>query len=146
MGLLMKLPKEDNALYTDFDQAYWSIEDIMFANGNGEAYVEFGFYAYPSRESKARNMEPLPTPSFAFGGATGIAFSTRLYQWQETVGVAQLFPDGIPLSESAQKDVLYSYVKERCGLVDYTDVLEDGQAPQSVGGGSLARDILPLCA
>lgn len=136
MGLLMKLPKEDNALYTDFDQAYWSIEDIMFANLNGQAYVEFSLFAYPSRETKPKNMEPMPTPTFVVGGPTNIAYSTRLYQWRESALTDQLFPDGIPLSESAQKDVLYSYVKERCCLVDYTDVLEDGQTPQSVGGGA----------
>lgn len=50
---------------------------------------------------------------------------TRLYQWGESVLTGQLFLDGIPISEKDQKDVLYAYLKERCQLTGYTDVLED---------------------
>ena len=123
----MKLPKEDNVLHCDFDTAYWCVEDIIFSNYNGTATCSFMFRAYPSREAKSMNMQPIIRPTegpMMYGGPMGLAYIPILHQWEATFPTISLFPEGIPVSESDQKDTLYAFVKSYLSLTNYTDVLE----------------------
>jgi hypothetical protein len=70
MAMLMDLPKEDNVLYTDFPNAYLSIEDIIFSTSDGVAYTQFSFFAYPSREAKYKAMYPVEA-TLGWGGPAG---------------------------------------------------------------------------
>lgn len=123
MGIQMNLPKNDNALYTDFPYAYWCIEDIAFLNNAGESYTRFLFNAYPSRESKQMKNYSLER-TLSFGGPAAIAYNPLLHTWECSVHTADLFPNGIPITEKDQKDTIYSYVKERLDLQGYTDIFE----------------------
>lgn len=124
MGLQLTVYKEDNALYADFVNAYWRIENIVFSNANGVGYVSFELNTYPSRESANMNLHSITSNTFPIGGATAIAYSTKIRTWLATFKSADVFTDGIPLTETAQKDVLYALVKSYTGL-PFTDVLED---------------------
>lgn len=124
MGLLMNLPKQDNVLYIDFNNAYWSIDSIIFSNGSdGINYCTFTFNAYGSREAKLMNLTPIEL-TLQFGGPIGIAYTPKLHQWEGSFKSTDLFPTGIPVNESDQKDVLYMFIKSYLNLTDYTDVLE----------------------
>lgn len=124
MGLQLTVYKEDNALYADFVNAYWRIDNIVFSNANGVGYVSFELNTYPSRESANMNLHSITSNTFPIGGATAIAYSTKIRTWLATFKSADVFTEGIPLTESAQKDVLYALVKSYTGL-PFTDVLED---------------------
>lgn len=124
MGLQLTVYKEDNALYADFVNAYWRIDNIVFSNANGVGYVSFELNTYPSRESANMNLHSITSNTFPIGGATAIAYSTKIRTWLATFKSADVFTEGIPLTESAQKDVLYTLVKSYTGL-PFTDVLED---------------------
>jgi hypothetical protein len=120
MGIIMTLPKEDSILYHTFADAYWSIDNIVFANGNGISYCSFEFNAYPSREAKHKSLEPV-TLTLSHGGPIGLAYQSLLHQWQATFPTCDIFPAGIPVSESDQKDVLYAFVKSYLQLNEYRD-------------------------
>lgn len=124
MGIEMKLAKEDNVLYTDFNNAYWCIDDIAFLNSNGKSYVRFNFNAYPSREASKMALNTV-TPTLDFGGPIGVAYSPLLHTWEATFETEILFPTGIPITEKEQKDRLYVFIKEHLGLTGYTDVIEE---------------------
>lgn len=124
MGLQLTVYKEDNALYADFVNAYWRIDNIVFSNANGVGYVSFELNTYPSRESANMNLHSITSNTFPVGGATAIAYSTKIRTWLATFKSADVFTEGIPLTETAQKDVLYALVKSYTGL-PFTDVLED---------------------
>ena len=125
MAILMDLPKEDNVLYTDFPNAYWSIENIIFSTSNGVAYTQFSFFAYASRESKYKGMYPVEV-TLSWGGPIGLAYMPRLHSWEATFPTLDIFPDGIPVQESDQKDILYGFIKDYLNLSDVIDVLEEG--------------------
>lgn len=124
MGIKMKLHKTDNVLYADFDNAYWSIDNIIFATQNGTAYTSFEFNTYASREAKSKMLHLMEEQVFDVGGAMGLAYSPLLHTWQATFPTLDIFPDGIPVAESDQKDVLYSFIKSHLGLTDYQNILE----------------------
>lgn len=125
MGLKLAIAKQDNVLYTDFIDAYWKIDSIMFTNMGGESYVTFSLDAYPSRESSKKTLEPISySGTIPVGGAAGIAYGPRLWHWEASFKTSEVFPSGIPMTESAQKDVLYQLVKSYTGL-PFSDVLED---------------------
>ncbi len=122
MGLKLTVPKADNALYTDFVDAYWRIENIVFSNANSVGYVSFELNTYPSRESANMNLHSISSNSFPVGGATAIAYSTKIRTWLATFKTADVFTS-IPLTEAEQKDVLYAFVKNYTGL-NFEDVFE----------------------
>lgn len=124
MGLSMPLNKESNYMYVDMPQAYWCIENIRYVNGDGKNYTIFDFNAYPSRDAKYMDGSHIQN-QYQFGTAVSLAFKPRLYHWEAIFETAHIFPDGIPLSEKSQKDILYLLVKEFLNLVDAIDVLED---------------------
>ena len=125
MAILMNLPKEDNVLYTDFPNAYWCIEGIVFSSMEGVPYVRFEFSAYASREAKYKNLAPIEA-TLSHGGPSGIAYNPRLHYWEAVFPAVDIFPEGLPLAESEQKDILYSFIKSYMGLSDFVDVLEEG--------------------
>lgn len=124
MAIQMRLPKEDNVLYTDFEEAYWCIEGISFGSASGIAYTRFAFNAYPSKEAKLKAMAPIE-PTLEHGGPKGMAYQPVLHAWEAVVPTLGIFPGGIPVSETEQKDVLYAYVKQALGLQagQYDDIL-----------------------
>jgi len=124
MAILMNLPKEDNILYTDFPNAYWSIENIIFSTLNGCSYTQFNFCAYPSREAKYKTLFPVET-TLNWGGPVGMAYTPKLHSWEATFPTADIFPGSIPVSESDQKDTLYLFVKAYLHLTEVVDVLEE---------------------
>lgn len=128
MGLLMDLPKECNSLHHDFNQAYWSIEDISFASqgSDGSVMVAFMFHAYPDREAKRKTLlfeEALPFRTF--GGPITQTVNARLYRWAGLFTASLIFPNGIPTTRNGQMAAMYPYVKSYLNLGDATDVLED---------------------
>ena len=125
MGILMNLPKTDNVLYVDFPNAYWCIEGIVFSSMGGVPHVRFEFSAYASREAKYKNLAPIEA-TLSHGGPSGIAYNPRLHYWEAVFPAADIFPEGLPLAESDQKDVLYGFIKDYLGLTDVVDVLEEG--------------------
>lgn len=122
----MNLPKTDNVLYADFPNAYWCIEGIVFSSMGGVPHVRFEFSAYASREAKYKNLAPIEA-TLSHGGPTGIAYNPRLHYWEAVFPAADLFPDGIPLTESEQRMILYDFIKVYLQLEDYEDVFEEGQ-------------------
>jgi hypothetical protein len=125
MGLQFDLNKENNILYTDFYDAYWSIEDISIESYGGAVMVRFTFYAYPSRESKTKTINLESVTQLDFGGAMSTVSNGRLYQWDGAFTASDVFPDGIPVTTEGQLEILYPYIKEYLGLSDAVDVLED---------------------
>lgn len=124
MGLIMPLPKENNPLYYDFPQAYWSIDEIVMGKiGADEPIVRFTFTAYPSREAKGMTNQMIP--NIGFGGASVSLYQSALYRWTGQFRAFNIFPDGMPITESAQKAILYPFVKSFLGLTNAVDVLED---------------------
>lgn len=123
MGLKLTVNKADNALYADFIDAYWRIDNIVFSNGNGIGYVSFELNTYPSRESANMEKYPITSNTFPVGGATAIAYSTKIRTWLASFKIADVFTDSIPLTEAGQKDVLYAFVKSYTNL-NFEDVLE----------------------
>lgn len=125
MGLQLSVSKQDNAVYADFVDAYWKIEGIAFFNSNGDGFVSFELNTYPSREASKKVLDSLvQTGNIPVGGAETIVYKPRIRQWQASFKTSEVFPNGIPITESAQKDVLYQLVKSYTGL-QFSDVLED---------------------
>lgn len=122
MGIIMRLPKEDNVLFEDFDQAYWCIESILFTTQNGVPYTQFEFNAYASKAARLKSLQPIER-TLGFGGAMGLCYQPRLHAWEATFPTMELFPAGIPVAESDQKDVLYVFLKQHLQLTDYVDDL-----------------------
>lgn len=122
MGLQFTLPKENNAFYTDFPDAYWSVDNISMGKDGDAVMVRFEFTAYPSREAKL-NQDAMVN-QLAFGGPVFPHVNAALYRWVGLFQAIELFPEGMPIEESDQKDVLYAFVKSYLGLTDAIDVLE----------------------
>lgn len=119
MGLKLTLPKEDNRLYYDFVDAYWSVDDIKYTTQT----VSFVLHCYPSREAKHMNNSDITEHSFQFGSASPNIRFTVLYSWETYAMVTDIFPGGIPLSENEQKTALYNWVKSYTGM-PFVDVYE----------------------
>ena len=132
MGFIMKLGKEDNHLHADFEDAYWSIDDVSFSTFTSYSdtgiktsvpTVAFSLKAYPSREAKTKEGEAIK-PTLGFGGPISVAVTPCLYEWKAVFESGSIFGDSIPLSEEEQKKILYQFVKDYLGLHDYCDVTE----------------------
>lgn len=128
MGLKFKLKKELNHIYEDFD-AYWAIDNIVVYPENGQSYVHFEVTAYASRDAKHKDKEsvrePLPN-EIPFGGAISPIYDAALFKAVQEIPTASVF-SSVPSSISAQKDILYAYVKlllQNAG-VSYEDILEE---------------------
>lgn len=119
MGLQLTLNKENNRQYTDYVDAYWSIDDISYTT----QIVRFRLRCYPSRESKYKDLHQMPTPTLPVGSASPDIYSTVLYQWETYVMITEVFKSGIPLSEDEQKTALYEWVKANVDL-PFVDVFE----------------------
>lgn len=125
MGLKLTLPKSDNPIGIDFVDAYWAISNIEFITANGgDAMLRFKLYTYPSREAKYLHNTIVPDSNIQFGASESQKYSTVLHVWSELMKAEVVFPNGIPLKESDQKDVLYKFVKEYTGL-PFEDVFEE---------------------
>jgi hypothetical protein len=119
MGLKLTLYKNDNCIYADFIDAYWSIENIQYSTTYGYADL----YCYPSREAKYKQGEQITEFSYGFGGSIEPAYSPKLYHWALTFSNSEIFPNGIPLDENEQKTAIYNWVKNYTNL-PFEDVLE----------------------
>ena len=120
MGLLLELAKEKNTMYFDFENAYWSIEDLIYSTTN----FAFSLSAYPSRESKLMNNSVLEDNSIGFGSSGSNVINSLLYIWKVQLSIVDVFPTGIPLSSDEQKTAIYEWIKSYTKL-DFEDVLED---------------------
>ena len=128
MGLLMDLPKENNALHHDFLAAYWAIENISFSSDGPDASVMVSFllHAYPDREAKQKtNALAIVEPFRDFGESLGQTVAARLYRWAGLFPAVMIFTSGIPISRDAQLEILYPFVKSYLDLSDALDVLEE---------------------
>ena len=123
MGLKLTLEKTDNYVGCDFIDAYWSVDNIEYGNYGGVAYVSFALNTYASRDAKYLDGTKVPNSGIQFGGSTKEYYDTKLHTWLVQITAASVFPDGIPLSEDEQKQVLYTYVKNYTKL-PFEDVLE----------------------
>ena len=86
--------------------------------------LRFKLYTYPSREAKYLHNTLVPNSDIQFGTSESQKYSTVLHVWSELMKAEVVFPNGIPLKESDQKDVLYRFVKEYTGL-PFEDVFEE---------------------
>lgn len=48
-----------------------------------------------------------------------------LYRWQGAFSLSTTFPNGIPISVSEQKQILYPLIKDFLGITEWEDILED---------------------
>ena len=120
MGLRMDLPKDKNHMYTDFNGAYWAIDNVIYSLG----MIDFSLHAYPSREAKLMNNEILDNPSIGYGSGRDTVDSI-LYEWHVMMDLTNIFPDGsIPAGKDAQYTAIYNWIKAYTGL-PFEDVIEE---------------------
>jgi len=124
MALKMLLKKEHNHLHYDFPDAYWRIEDVNFGNLDGITIVVFKLAAYPNQESASKINQKVNYID-DFGAPSNTLVTNILYSWVANFRANTIFTDGIPLSESEQRAILYPFVKEYLNLTDAVDVLEN---------------------
>lgn len=124
MGILMRLPATDNHIGIDLEDAYWSIDNITIANYSGVSYVMFEFNTYASRNAKHLANTTVPNTNIGFGGSERVTYSPILHKFETSFASSAVFPNGIPITEAGQKDLLYTYLKEYLSLSNYTDVFE----------------------
>ena len=120
MGLKLTLAKENNRLYHDFVDAYWSVDGINYSTTT----VNFRLHCYPSRDAKYKNLSQMPASTLPVGSASPDIYDTVLYSWETYAMITDIFPSGIPLSEDEQKTAIYEYVKTFTKL-PFEDVLEE---------------------
>lgn len=129
MGIVMDLDKTQNALFHQFEHAYWAIENVAFGSdgADGSVIVSFNFSAYPSRESK-KAMEQLtePVSNGKFGGPVLNMVQSNLYRWTGMFRASDIFAVGIPVLKEEQLEILYPFVKSYLKLTDAQDILEEG--------------------
>lgn len=132
MGFRMELKKQNNHLYYDFPNAYWSIDALSFSNfidydENGvktsTPTVSFSLRAYPSRESKIKEKEGIQS-TIGFGSSISVAVNPCIYEWKAFFKSEEIFGDSIPLSENGQKEILYEFIKKYTQL-PFEDVFEE---------------------
>ena len=125
MGLKLTLKKQDNKMYYDFIDAYWKVENVLFSNSGGISYLGFTLNAYPSRDASKMYLKPINySGEIPVGGAESLAYEPRIWYWEATFKTADVFPSGIPITETEQKDEIYKLVKKYTGL-PFEDVLEN---------------------
>lgn len=120
MGLKMTLSKEKNCLYHDFVDAYWAISEVGYSTNA----CEFLLQAYPSRDAKLMHNVPLEDPSIGYGAPVKEVVDSVLYIWNGIFPIVDIFPQGIPLDENAQKTAIYNFIKAYTKL-PFEDVIEN---------------------
>ena len=126
MGFLINLPKNSNAMYTDYPNAYWYLDNIRTIYEENVQKVLYDVSAYPSREVK--NMEGYwLVAAYPFGDPTSSRVNACLYRFTDNHPTAEIFPDGMPSELSKVKSILYSHFKAYLDSigVEYIDVLEE---------------------
>lgn len=119
MGLSLTLSKECNALYNDFIDAYWCIENVCYST----TYIAWELNAYASRDAKYKAMQNVEN-TLPAGGALFPTYDTKLYRWNAQFAISTVFPNGIPLSEDEQLTAIYNFTKSYTGL-SFEDVFEN---------------------
>ena len=119
MGLIMDLPKHCNSLFTDFRDAYWSIDELSYDTSS----CYFLLCAYPSRDARKMDLQPLENPTVGFGACGMGVVKSELYRWRAIFPIIDIFPEGIPLSSDEQKARVYDWVKGYTKL-PFKDALE----------------------
>lgn len=120
MGLQLTLDKTQNQMYHTFTDAYWAIKEIRYTTE-----LLYGkLICYPSREASKKQGEKV-TGALVVGGPYLPIVDCGLYQWEFSANIADVFPNGIPLSENEQKTTIYNWIKTYTGITDWVDVLED---------------------
>ena len=120
MGLRLTLAKENNRLYYDFIDAYWSVDDLNYT----PQAARFVLNCYPSREAKYKHNTDMDASTLPMGSAEPAIRFTILYSWETYVSITDIFPSGIPLDENEQKTAVYNWVKAYTKM-PFADVLED---------------------
>ena len=122
MGLKLTLPANANSLGHEFKDAYWVIEDLRYEMKDSELFAIFWLNCYPSRESSKLTGQVVG--DIGIGRPQGAVFNGKLYEYLGLEKVADLFPDGIPVSPDAQKTVIYNWIKTTTQL-PFEDVFEE---------------------
>lgn len=133
MGFLINLPKESNAMYTDYPEAYWYLDNIRTIYESNVQQVLYDVSAYPSREIK--NNEGLWLVSaYPFGYPTKSQVDSCLYRFTDKHPTAEIFPNGMPSDLNEVKRILYNHFKaflDSLGVA-YTDVFENENLPEEI--------------
>ena len=133
MGFLINLPKKSNAMYTDYPEAYWYLDNIRTIYEDGVQKVLYDVSAYPSREVK--NNEGLWLVSaYPFGYPTKSQVDSCLYRFTDKHPTAEIFPNGMPSDLNEVKRILYTLFKVflDCIGVAYIDVFENDNVEEIV--------------
>ena len=133
MGFLINLPKNSNAMYTDYPNAYWYLDNIRTIYEENVQKVLYDVSAYPSREVK--NMEGYwLVAAYPFGDPTSSRVNACLYRFTDNHPTAEIFPNGMPSDLNEVKRILYTHFKaflDSLGVA-YTDVFENDNLPEEV--------------
>lgn len=121
MGFLMNLPKTDNSLFADFENAYWSIEDLGVGIPeeiiqNADMVLRGELRAYATRDSKYHGGQTIQT-GLPFGG-DGMYYNPVLYRFYFQFNVVDVFPEGVPVSYGEMKAKVYPFLLKYLGLAD----------------------------
>lgn len=119
MGLQLRLPKESNNLYFDFDNAYWYLTELGYDTDN----CYFCLTAFPTREIRLAQGTLLPENPLPIGGVASNCVKADIYRWRGIFPTADIFPNGIPLDSNVQKTYVYNFIKAYTGL-PWADVFE----------------------
>ena len=133
MGFLINLPKESNAMYTDYPEAYWYLDNVRTIYEDDIQNVLYDVSAYPSREVKNNDGFWL-VPAYPFGNPTRSQVDALLYVFTDKHPTAEIFPNGMPSDLNEVKRILYTHFKaflDSLGVA-YTDVFESDNLPEEV--------------
>ena len=122
MGLKLTLDIENSYIAVRYVDAYWKLENVRYSTTEVGAEL----FCYPSREASQLNLVPMPSPTLPIGAPIKNVYEPRLYRWNILADIVDIFPNGIPLDENAQKTAIYIWVKSYTGL-PFEDVFEDVQ-------------------
>ena len=126
MGFLINLPKGSNAMYTDYPDAYWYLDNIRTIYEDGVQKVLYDVSAYPSREVKNNDGRWL-VATYTFGDPTNSRVNACLYRFTDKHPTSEIFPSGMPSNLNEVKRILYTHFKAFLDSLEvaYTDVFED---------------------
>ncbi len=121
MGFKANLSKSSNVMGIDWQDAYWNISSIRIDSNAQAVVVEL--CAYPTKEAMLLQNTAL-VADYQFGTPTSEGVDCVLYRWQGAFSLSTTFPNGIPISVSEQKQILYPLVKNFLGITEWEDILE----------------------
>ena len=132
MGLSIRLSKQYNHMYTDYPDAYWSVDNICIYPEGDESYLHFEITAYPSREAKKQKDAVIQEPAakvIPFGGAVKATYEPELFKATQEIPTNYIFKTSVPNTIAEQKEYVYAFVKDALqnAGVTFSDVLEEGQ-------------------